>query len=1023
MSQIEPPVEEKIVAPTVMHYIFYHDKALLEKAVTVPLPSHFIFVDLNGLAVPEELRIHGISEDQVRAVYSEYLGILSIHPTSEMVGLFTYSIPLKFCFEYAKRTGLYDLFLPGLKFEHLVERKFELHKLYGVEFGDYLHRKTGNDVIREIDLHEDFHVPPRDDAFSGPLKGSLVVRREVFLKFQKWLKRITPYLLAKYGRRCGVDPKKIENKYKYWVPGGQAKNDFEWRWGLGLILERATAYYFGRRFAREDRVEMRGAKERFQGAQPEKAETLPARRHFLARFLKKLQDLRSRTDRESASVCARPFKVWDQEPTTHDFPPGDSYVPGTVAHKVGRKTILVCAHEARKELFGGEWSFLDILEALALLDLNVIVTLPKASNAFYLKAVKRFAGGVYVFNCHWWTKGVRPSGKIIARFQAIIAFHHVAVVHVNTLMLREPLMAARNAGVASIVHVREMIASDPTLATYTGLKPEEIVRRVQTVADRVLVNSKSTAEVFGHTSGTLLVSNVVQSGVLDIPNEVDPKAIVFGLVGSNLRKKGIFDFIEVARLCEKTAPNAVFAFIGLSTGPGAADMKMLKRKYAAGKLPANLRFLGYKDTPLAAVSEANVVLNLSIFAESFGRSVAEAMAARRPVIAYAWGALPELVQDEVSGYLVPYRDVRAVAARVERLCRNPELIRSLGMAGRELVKGYTRERLARRLESIYDEVIAHKQLEKSVENGCARHKAEGSSLPTHRLSGAQNDAKGMSLHPASNKPKIAVVAHFFYQEQAEAILGLLRNLPFEFDLYASVPSELSEWAQGLSKEGVPFKKSTLRTVPNRGYDIAPFVCTFRDVYPAYDLVLKIHTKKSAHTFCLKEWGDYLWKNTMGSPEIVEAILEMFDKDKKLGMVYPEIISLFKKEIAEDPWQGNWDLCRQMGVRMGLSVLQEMALGFPAGSVFWFRPKALEPLFELGLSPEDFPEGKYFHRNGTLAHAIERLFVLVAQKNGFGAREVCFQPFKGVRDSSLRGRFQNAACCEWERLLHLLGFRK
>ena len=275
------------------------------------------------------------------------------------------------------------------------------------------------------------------------------------------------------------------------------------------------------------------------------------------------------------------------------------------------------------------------------------------------------------------------------------------------------------------------------------------------------------------------------------------------------------------------------------------------------------------------------------------------------------------------------------------------------------------------------------------------------------------------MEASMNSAKLAVVGHFFYIEQTEAILELLRKLPFEFDLYASAPEGRSLRVQEFLTSFFPEKKITFRTVPNRGYDIAPFVCEFRDVYPAYDLVLKVHTKKSSHTYGLKGWGDYLLKNMVGSPEEVLAILKMFDEDKKLGLIYPEIIPFFREEIAKDPWQGNWDICQEWGLRLGLPFRREMPLDFPAGSMFWFRPKALEPLLGLGLSFDDFPEGKYFHRNGTLAHAIERLFVLIAHKQGFGAKEVCFHPFKGVRDASLWGKLQNATCYEWEKWRHFL----
>ena len=247
----------EFVESTVTHYIFYHDRQLLEKVVPAEVPENFSFVDLNSLAIPEEFRLSGISDNEARAVYSEYLGILSIRPTSEMVGLFTYSIPLKFCFEYAKRTNLYGLFLPEIKFAYLAGKKFDPEKLYGVEFGDYIHRETGNDVIREIDANKGFHVPPKDDSFNGPFKGSVVIKKKVFLEFQAWLREITLHLSANHGRRCKVDPKKINNIYKYWAGGTQAKMDLQWRWGLGLILERAMAYYLGRKYPKTDWVDMR----------------------------------------------------------------------------------------------------------------------------------------------------------------------------------------------------------------------------------------------------------------------------------------------------------------------------------------------------------------------------------------------------------------------------------------------------------------------------------------------------------------------------------------------------------------------------------------------------------------------------------------------------------------------------------------------------------------------------------------------------------------------------------------------
>ena len=240
--------------------------------------------------------------------------------------------------------------------------------------------------------------------------------------------------------------------------------------------------------------------------------------------------------------------------------------------------------------------------------------------------------------------------------------------------------------------------------------------------------------------------------------------------------------------------------------------------------------------------------------------------------------------------------------------------------------------------------------------------------------------------------KIGVVAHFFYAEQTKALAGFLKNIPFEFDIYASSPGERKVETRGLLQALFPGKKIVFKIVPNSGFDIAPFVCEFKDFYSSYDLILKIHTKKSSHVMWLKDWCSYLLNNLAGSSDIVRSIIKMFQGDKSLGMVYPETIIPLKKSLIGDPWQENWKACHDLSARLDLSIAKTQHLEFPAGSMFWFRPKALEPLFKLGLKTEDFPHGRRIRRNGTLAHAIERLFVLIAEKHAFSARQICFVPY-------------------------------
>jgi glycosyltransferase involved in cell wall biosynthesis len=111
---------------------------------------------------------------------------------------------------------------------------------------------------------------------------------------------------------------------------------------------------------------------------------------------------------------------------------------------------------------------------------------------------------------------------------------------------------------------------------------------------------------------------------------------------------------------------------------------------------------GYVADPAQALAEVDVVINLSRFQESFGRTVLEAMASARPVVGYAWGALPELVVNSQTGFLVPFGDTEAVAARLLQLQQRPELKVGMGLAGRERALAcFSGERLRKQLARVY----------------------------------------------------------------------------------------------------------------------------------------------------------------------------------------------------------------------------------------------------------------------------------------------------------------------------------
>jgi glycosyltransferase involved in cell wall biosynthesis len=92
--------------------------------------------------------------------------------------------------------------------------------------------------------------------------------------------------------------------------------------------------------------------------------------------------------------------------------------------------------------------------------------------------------------------------------------------------------------------------------------------------------------------------------------------------------------------------------------------------------------------------------------ELFGLVALESMACGTPVIASRCGGLPEVVEDGVTGFVVPPNDSRALAERIRFLLERPEVARAMGEAGRNRVlRDFTWDRVASRCLDAYREVV------------------------------------------------------------------------------------------------------------------------------------------------------------------------------------------------------------------------------------------------------------------------------------------------------------------------------
>jgi len=179
---------------------------------------------------------------------------------------------------------------------------------------------------------------------------------------------------------------------------------------------------------------------------------------------------------------------------------------------------------------------------------------------------------------------------------------------------------------------------------------------------------------------------------------------VIGMVARFWAPKDHASLIEATRELLGRYPRLVLLLVG--AGPLQAETEALARR----RLPeGRFRFLG-KRRDAAELYHLFDVAVLATHHEGMPNVVMEAMAAGRPVVATAVDGCRELIEDGMTGLLVPESAPEALAEAIARVVDDRALAQRLGQAGRQHIREhYSLERLVARHEQLYDALCARRR--------------------------------------------------------------------------------------------------------------------------------------------------------------------------------------------------------------------------------------------------------------------------------------------------------------------------
>jgi len=275
--------------------------------------------------------------------------------------------------------------------------------------------------------------------------------------------------------------------------------------------------------------------------------------------------------------------------------------------------------------------------------------------------------------------------QCIWKLRKYMIANRIDVVHTHN---KKPLIygtiAAKLANVSRIIHTRHGQAADAVPWYIWKLNSKVVTISEDAKACLVSTNNIAEADVAVIDNGIPLdkFDSISVEASQELKNEIGllAKSQVVGIVARLAIEKDhrtlIHAFAEVLRINE----NAVLVIVG--DGPLSKELQELTQEL---KVEKSVYFLGFRQNIAELISIFDIFV-LSSTSEGMSLTLLEAMASKKPIVATNVGGNPEVVQDGLTGFIVPPKDPLLMAKAITSLLGNGDLASKFSLNGYERIK-------------------------------------------------------------------------------------------------------------------------------------------------------------------------------------------------------------------------------------------------------------------------------------------------------------------------------------------------
>lgn len=240
----------------------------------------------------------------------------------------------------------------------------------------------------------------------------------------------------------------------------------------------------------------------------------------------------------------------------------------------------------------------------------------------------------------------------------------------------------------------------------------------------------------------------------------------------------------------------------------------------------------------------------------------------------------------------------------------------------------------------------------------------------HATRTALNHASAKARVATKRSKPVPVVVHAWYAEELQDILDALAACSLDVRLVVTTSVERTPDIRHVL--GHSAFRSEIVVFDNRGRDVLPFLSVLEKLIDTEDAVLKLHTKRSPHRADGARLRTEL-VSALCDPARARDFADMLSGPGDIGMVACKA----HYHPVQRMIGANQSSLERLSSRLDIPFPS----AFPAGSMYWVRSAALQPLLDLGLRTWEF-ETEEGQIDGTLAHAIERTVAQVVETSGY-----------------------------------------